>query len=489
MERKNVILNDSGEQTETIVIKPERKGKHLYKVRISPLAEELVQENNVKQKLVKVIDEKIRVLWVETAPRWEYRYAKNLMIRDKKRFEPGVLLYESEMELREASELFIKRFPREKKDLFPYHLIVLGDIGSANFSADQMNMLKKYVEEEGGALVFLPGRRFGPAQWDDTPLGKVLPVTPAVEKADAMKKEDEFFKPLKTAYKAEMTDIGKKHPLMFISGEQKETREAWEKYLVIYSVMKIKKSKPGAQVLLETKEAKPVPLIVYSRYGSGTVVYIGIEELWRWRYRPGPVTHDRYWGSLLEQMALARLLGESRRITLQVSREELGVGERQTINARVLGDNYQPAVEDTLEVVIEGDETAGMEKRITELRSIGKGTGLYEGKYTPGRKGRYSVTLEYSGDRASVPFRVVEPQIEYENPALDRKLLEEWAGKAGGNVYDPWDLSGLADEISAKEKQSLIRTEDELWDAPLWMFLFIVFAGTEWFVRKRKNLP
>ncbi len=487
VKRKRIVLNETGEQTETVIIKPERKGEHLFKVGVGPLAEELIQKNNMKEKLAKVIDEKIKVLWVETSPRWEYRYAKNLMTRDKKRFDPSVLLYESEMELRESSDLFVERFPRREKELFQYHLVVLGDIDSVNLSESQMTMLRKYVSEEGGAVLFLPGRRFGPAQWKGTPLEKVLPVVTGTRKSSMISKEDEFLKPMTTAFRAKRTRIGEKHPMLYISEKKEETRNAWEKYLVIYNKMKVEKARSGAQVLLETREPSPVPLIVYSRYGSGTVLYMGTDELWRWRYRPGPVSHDRFWGSVLEQIALARLLGESRKITLQVSREELGVGEQQTINARVLGDNYQPAVEETLNAMLQRD-TDG-EKEIVVLRSIGSGTGLYEAKYSPGQTGNYKIELAYAGDRVSVAFRVVESQVEYENPALDRKRLETWAAKAGGNVYDPWDLSGLSKEISAKAKPSLIRTEDELWDAPLWLFVFVLIAGAEWFIRKRKNLP
>lgn len=487
VKRKKIVLNQTGEQTETVIIKPERKGEHLFNVKVGPLAEELIQENNKKEKLAKVIDEKIKVLWVETSPRWEYRYAKNLMVRDKKRFDPNVLLYETEMELRESSPLFAKNFPRNKKELFQYHLVVLGDIDSVNLSETQMTLVRKYVSEEGGAVIFMPGRRFGPAQWKDTPLEKVLPVITGTRKSMMIRKQDEFLKPLTVPYRAKQTHIGDRHPLLYISEKREETRKAWEKYLVIYNVMKVEKARPGAQVLLETSEPTPVPLIVYSRYGSGTVLYLGTDELWRWRYRPGPISHDRFWGSVLEQIALARLLGGSRKITLQVSREELGVGEQQTINARVLGDNFQPAVEETLNAILTRD-TDG-EKKIVELRSIGSGTGLYEAKHSPGKIGNYKLELAYAGDNVSVSFRVVESQVEYENPSLDRTLLETWAAKAGGNVYDPWDLSGLPGEISAKAKQSLIRTEDELWDAPLWLILFILLAGSEWFIRKRNNLP
>jgi uncharacterized membrane protein len=412
------------------------------------------------------------------------------MKRDKKRFDPAILLYEAGIEMRRRTKMFLEKFPTKEKDLFKYHLVVLGDIDSVNFSQDQMRMIKKYVGEEGGAVIFIPGRRFGPAEWNDTPLKEVLPVVIETQNAKPVTREQEIFKAVKRPVFAKRTEIGERHPLLYISENREETRLAWEKHLAIYAKMNVERAKPGVQVLLETREPNPMPVIVYSRYGSGTVVFMGTDELWRWRYQPGPLSHDRFWGSVLEQVALARLLGESRRITLQLSREELGAGEEQTINARVLGENFQPAVEESIDVTVaHEDEKGGVVKHAATLNSIGKGTGLYEGKYTPGKKGEYTVTLAYGGDKVSAGFRATEPQVEYENPALDRDRLASWAGKTGGNVYDPWDVSGLPDEVAAKERPFLVRTEDELWDAPLWIFIFILFAGTEWFMRKRENLP
>jgi hypothetical protein len=122
------------------------------------------------------------------------------------------------------------------------------------------------------------------------------------------------------------------------------------------------------------------------------------------------------------------------------------------------------------------------------LNVVSKEGGLYEGKYTPEGVGRHTVTLEQEEEKVAAVFRAAEPQLEYENPALDKDRMIEWAKIAGGNVYHPWDVEELPAELAAKAKAAIIRTEDDLWDAPLWAFLFILCAGAEWFLRKRNNL-
>ena len=484
----DVDLAGSGELTHTLTVKPKRKGTLTYTVRAEPLDGELILDNNQKSKDVRVVDEKIKVLWVETTPRWEYRYAKNLLKRDKMRFDPKLVLYEADPGIRGEEGLFLERFPEKDADLFKFHLVVIGDIEATRLNAADMQRLRQYVSKEGGSVIFLAGTQFGPGVWKDTPLQDLLPVVPRpLERRDRMA---EIVAPVTKPTRTRRTVMGERHPFMFISDDRDVTRDAWAKYLLLYNPIPVERAKPGTQVLLETVEEKPLPVVVAARYGSGTVLYLGSDELWRWRYRPGPLTHDRFWGSVLQQTALARLLGESRRVTLQTSREEMGVGEAQTLTARVLTEGYQPAVDETVEVLVGLEEQGRItERTAVRLTSLGGGTGLYEGKFLPGLPGRYVAELAYGTEKAAAVFRASPPQIEFENPALDRAKLLEWAKLTGGNVYDPWALAGLPAELTAKARVAVIRFEDELWDAPLWAFLFILLAGTEWYIRKRENLP
>ncbi|MFC1671721.1 hypothetical protein ACFL01_01165, partial [Planctomycetota bacterium] len=431
---------------------------------------------------------RINILWVETYPRWEYRYAKNLIMRDEKRFEAKILLYESDPEIRDDEGLYLERFPNSEKDLFRYHLVVIGDIEATRMSEDEIKLLKRYVSDEGGTLVFLAGTRFGPEQWTATPLEEVLPVV-MKKQQDRRIPGQELTDPVTQPMRAKLTMRGTKHPLLFVSDDEDEQRRAWEEYLLIYRRVGVEKAKPGALQLLETVEDDPEPLIVYARYGSGVVVYMGTEELWRWRYRPGPVTHDRFWGALLQQTALARLLGESRRLALFLGKKEVSVGEEQVVSARVLGENYLPLPDETVTAdveLVQGDGTSTTATVV--LNVVSKEGGLYEGKYTPETAGRHSVVLKQGDEQVSAVFRAAEPQLEYENPALDKTRMVEWAKIAGGNVYYPWDVEELPSELAAKARAAVIRTEDDLWDAPIWAFLFILCAGTEWFMRKRNNL-
>jgi hypothetical protein len=483
-----VELTEAGESTELLTIKPQRKGTLTYTVKAEPMDGELILDNNEKRKDVRVVDEKIKVLWVETVPRWEYRYAKNLLKRDQMRFDAKIMLFEADAQIRDKEGLFLERFPEKDSELFSYHLVVIGDIEAARLSESDMKRLRQYVSKEGGSVVFLAGSVFGPGVWNRTPLEDLLPVV--AQPIGSQHWRTEVTAPVVRPLRVRRTVLGERHPFLAITDDREVTRSAWEKYLLLYNRIPVEKAKPGAQVLLETVEEVPRPVVVSSRFGSGTVLYIGSDELWRWRYRPGPLTHDRFWGNVLQQTALARLLGESRRVTLQIEREEVGVGDAQTLTARVLTEGYQPALDESMEVMVGLEEQGRVTERTqVRLASLGGGMGLYEGKFLPNRAGRYSAELVYGKEKGTAVFRASPPQIEFENPALDREKLLAWARLTGGNVYDPSDLAGLPEELKNKARAAVIRVEDELWDAPLWAFLFVLLAGAEWYWRKRENLP
>jgi hypothetical protein len=53
-------------------------------------------------------------------------------------------------------------------------------------------------------------------------------------------------------------------------------------------------------------------------------------------------------------------------------------------------------------------------------------------------------------------------------------------------------LAGLSEFAGSLEPEkkltNTVKTEKELWDTPLWFLLFVVFAGAEWYLRRKDNL-
>ncbi len=67
------------------MFRPTAPGRVTLTVEVAPVPGELDESNNVRTFEIDVREERLRVLLVEGAPRWEYRYLRNALVRD-----PGV---------------------------------------------------------------------------------------------------------------------------------------------------------------------------------------------------------------------------------------------------------------------------------------------------------------------------------------------------------------------------------------------------------------
>ena len=110
-------------------------------------------DNNTISKTIRVLDEKIRLLYLEYLPRWEYRYLKNSLTRDET-METQCWLYSADPEfIQESSKSVppLARPPRDRSELFGYHVVVLGDVPESELGPELTELLKDFVDEGRGA--------------------------------------------------------------------------------------------------------------------------------------------------------------------------------------------------------------------------------------------------------------------------------------------------------------------------------------------------
>jgi hypothetical protein len=108
-------------------VKPTRVGRWRFRLEVSPLAGEEVLDNNLEQIEINVLDSRLRVLYVDGYPRYEYRYLKNALLREPT-VELSVLLLEAdELFVQEGSDP-IRRFPETPEELGRYDVVLFGDV-------------------------------------------------------------------------------------------------------------------------------------------------------------------------------------------------------------------------------------------------------------------------------------------------------------------------------------------------------------------------
>ena len=127
---------------------------------------------------IAIREEKLRVLLVESSPRWEYRYLRNALSRD-----PGVelsclLFHPGLSKPGGGNKDYIKQFPAGLDELSKFDVVFLGDVGvdDGQLTAEQCRLIKGIVEHQASGLVFMPGSQGRQFSLLETELGDLCPV-------------------------------------------------------------------------------------------------------------------------------------------------------------------------------------------------------------------------------------------------------------------------------------------------------------------------
>ena len=195
---------DDDSQVVPMTFTPDKAGLFELTASIPPRDDETVKDNNTASQRLRVIDSKIKVLYIEQAPRWEFRFIQSALLRDR-RVDAKFLLLQADPELAAAEgSPYIDKFPADKQDLFKYDLVIIGVVDSKSFTSEQMDNLSEFVSKFGGAMTFIAGRQFDPDYYSGTPFEKLLPV----EIATGMVEQDSTDRPTTLA----LTPMGRGSP-------------------------------------------------------------------------------------------------------------------------------------------------------------------------------------------------------------------------------------------------------------------------------------
>lgn len=466
------------------------RGSSLLEVELSPLPGEATLENNTLRQTLRVLDEKIKVLYVEGSPRWEFRYLRGVLKRDP-RIDVQFVTTEGDKELARASSEHLARFPDRAEEALKYDLIILGDVRANTFTPTQFGFMEQLVRERGGSLIMLAGQKHTPGDYLDTPLAAMLPVR--FEQEPWVEIGDDVFPAL--------TPAGRQSSVMTLDQLESRNQALWANVKPLFKIPPLLGAKPGAIVLAElsdrTSQARTFPLIAWHRYGAGKCMFVGIDQLWRLRARTGDTHHLKFWGQAVQFLALSRLLGENRLVRLETGRDQYANGEAVELHASVLDTTYEPLAAATFPAYV--TRVDGGDAVPVTLKSLPGMTGMYGGIYTPTAPGRYRVTstptVEESSsavpgaDKAAVTeFIVEDTSVEQIETGMQQGLLSQMAALAGGDALTLRELPLLADPLRERIQQITFTRDVDLWDNWLLAGLFVAIAAAEWAWRRNKNL-
>ncbi len=473
-----------------LAFQPGRAGRSALTVAILPRPEESNVENNSTELSVNARDEKITVLYVEGLPRYEYRYLKNMLLREPS-IESSCLLLSATAGFTQEGSKSIRRFPQSVEELRPYDVILLGDVDARAdwISPVQLAMLADHVTQQGAGMAFLSGESFVPHRLRQTPLEKLLPVR---IDPDFLGRYEQS---LADTFAPRLTVEGRQSGLFGIATDEESDQwvgagAGW------YWFARVLGPQPASTVLLTHPSATSgqamMPLAVLGRAGAGRTFYLGTDDLWRWRQTIGEEEYEALWLRIIRTLARSRRLGADCPWRLDVDRKRYEVGQRVHVRLTAAeGVLSTDAGELTLRV---SELQRGLTNRIP-LRPTHPGAREFEADFTPDASGQYDLAPqlpEQSDGCKKLAASISVTSVDHERlrPEADPELLRMIASRTGGKFTRTGDdPSALADLIPDRSVQIPDDVEEPLWDKPIIVVLFGLMIVAEWIVRKTRGLP
>jgi len=503
--------------------KPDAPGIARYRVEVSPLPDEQSTDNNADRAEVLVVDTHLRVLYVDGYPRFEYRYAKNALMRERG-IDLSVLLLEADEHFVQEGTDPIRRFPETPEELNRYDVVLFGDVDprSGWLTIAQMNMLVDFVGNEGGGFGLIAGERYAPQRFVGTPLDTLLPVRIDPEFTGR------YAAPLSSGFRLQLTPDGRRSRLFRSvsapppgpepGGEAGDADNAGDTVVALfeslpeqYWIARTLGPKPGASVLAEHPTLQVVsgravgsglmPLVVVGRYGAGRVFFQATDDTWRWRRHTGELLHDTYWVQVARELMRSERVSQNRRLVLRTERRSYEYGVAVHAQVDVFDTQLLAEQPQAIELSVWDRSTAaaaeaagdGFLTAHLEAQRLGGESRRYEGTFIPPRPGRYQIRVEgvalLPGERpATASIRVERPDLEARRPEANHEVLERVAAATGGQVLE---LDALEQGFAAIRDRS-VRIPDDvtepLWDSKLVLMLFVLMITVEWVARKAFGL-
>lgn len=480
---KDITIRANSTHYDSILWRIEKEGASALSLSIPTTNGELVQSNNSRDFIISGKPESIKVLVVETLPRWEYRFIRNALSRD-----PGVdvdcLLLHPNLGKGDGPD-YIQEFPENLEDLQKYDVVFVGDVGlsedgESGLTTEQANLIKGLVENQASGVVFIPGAQGNQFKLDETELYDLIPVI--LDKDNPTGLSDSIDASMR------LTSEGEKSLLTMLGDDETENEVIWQDLPGFYWQAPVVKAKAGTTVLAvnanRSNASGRLPILVTSRAGAGKVLYMATDSAWRWRRGVEDLYHYRFWGQVARWMSYQRNMAAGERVRLFYTPERPKPGDPVFLSANAFSENGAPLTEGNLQI----DLTApnGTSQRI-ELAQDDASWGSFSGQFKISQPGTWGVKAFIAGDdSASIETKIISQTDDIEKTGLPARfeVLEEMTKVSRGRLVTAAQLEDLVKEINALPEPQPLVDSIKLWAHWLAPTILVILLSLFWMGRK-----
>lgn len=475
------FAEDEGIKQVKLSIHPPAVGRVAYRVAIEP-PDDARTKNNERHFFIDVTDPENRLLYLEGLPRWEFKFFKRIVLKERN--------YHLSAFVRSANGQFLNlteggapgALPKlTGAELLQYRALILGELPASAFTGEQQLAIAEYVEK-GGSILFLGGTTsLGNAGW---PAAEALrPLLPWTNEPNARIHEGR--------YAIAVSDRGRSHALM-------TDLEMDSEFPIVLSLWGPVKMKPGAVAVLEAADASP--LLLVSRFGQGKVAAILTDSLWRWqlggRNAGNARSHyERFYSQLIHWLSPEeKPMAEQDDLQILTHSGKADVHECVFVGA-IMGQSRDEIEAPRLTCTVATPE----HRRLTlpmQPRLLGADVGLsapmsgWRAEFKPHVPGQYEITItnEVTGKSVRTLLLANEPRLELTGMPLNREFLISLAERTKGIFASADQVDAMMQRIPGTPIETYVTDEIPIWNSPWILALLILLFGAEWYCRARIDL-
>ena len=329
---KDVRIAPMGRTFESINWKPEKVGDYTLTISVPEHPDETIADNNARSAPISIRREQLKVLIVESYPRWEYRYLRDAGLSRDPGVEVSCLLFHPGLHKPGGgSRDYIQGFPEAIEDLAQFDVVFLGDVGldDDQLTLEQCELIKGLVERQASGLVFIPGWQGRQMSLSGTPLAELCPVV--------MDEQQPRGWGSRVASRFELTQRGRSSLLTRLADSETKNVQVWEDLPGFQWYAAVIRAKAGSDVLAVHEDTSNqygrLPLLVTRTFGAGKVLFMGTDGAVRWRKGVEDKYHYRFWGQVVRWMAYQRNMAEGETMRLFYLPDQPLVRQTLTFNA------------------------------------------------------------------------------------------------------------------------------------------------------------
>ncbi len=299
LQSKDVVIpSGTGEMRISLLLVPRREGTFRYRIRVDASGEfdEWDKVNNAVDFSLTIDRERLHVLYIEQSPRYEYRFLRELLLREPE-IELRTVLFDADSRYTEQDPTAISPNDLTAESIEARHLVILGDVDPETLGPALISSLASTAEKR--SLLLISGPRFLPRRYFETPLARMFPKgTYRVQKKEETSEIRFAHDPLIPQQAVGSADDADRNDP---PGKGATAPQPHVSQPLVYGALAVESPDPLQRVLASTGSG--AALMLLRPNGSGGVYWQGTDQTWRLRAIGEGAFYRRYWLGLVRFLA------------------------------------------------------------------------------------------------------------------------------------------------------------------------------------------